>query len=230
MNNTDYIFPPGSSVVMKQATIIDKKASVIYNYEVTTLGSIWNKIMTTFEGKELPTEKIWQFFIKSNEIVIGSKVMYGRGNGRKEAIVRGMDGIKEGRRWITIEFESKDQKTVLYNACSLVGFESLIPIDFDLYYKVWDNYKYRNKGDLMRKGKLQYLIAPYYQIKHINDRAFASNPIFPNTDNPEIRIEPEIKEKQEKPIEPENKKITLTVSLSGLEKQLEKQGYKLEKL
>jgi len=225
--------------VLKNATIITRSAWVIYNYQPTLLGTIWNQVMTTFEGKELPKEKIWQFYIKSNEIVIGSSVMYGKGTGRKQARVIGMDRsnkYSDSKSYVTLEFAGGHRRTVLYNGCYMEG-ETLVPIDFSLYHKLWDQYQWRNKGTQMKEGKLPFLIAPYYHIDYIDGVLFATDPVKlegvkQSNNGMEAQVSAVPPKTEERPayyVQKDKKGISLTISMSDLEEQLSKQGYKITK-
>ena len=239
MSEQDFIFPPGSTVVLKQATIITRTAWVIYNYQPTLLGTIWSQVMTNFEGKELPKEKLWQFYIKASEIVIGSKVMYGSGANRKPANVIGMDRsnkYSDSKSYVTLEFAGNHRRTVPYNGCYMEG-ETLVPIDFSIYHKLWDQYQWRSKGSQMKEGKLPFLIAPYYNVKHIDGVLFASDPVKPeiadiSSNGVDIHVSPDPPKAEEIPayyVQKDKKIINLAISISDLEEQLSKQGYIITK-
>lgn len=263
MSNQYFIFPPGSSVVLKQATIFTKEAYVQWGMNIHRLGDIWDKVMTTYQKNTIPKERFNQFYIKALEIVISSKVIYGRGRGRKEGVVLGMGEGKKGR-WVTVEFPGNNRATKPYNSFSLVGYETLIPIEqtYDMYSKLWNEYKDRNKS-IMGLGMLMHLIAPFYKVKYIDKVLFACDPVFaqpnPNFVEPEdsgtrevnAGISPHVEKEivlQEAPSKASDydvevftnqyeiakealkSKITLTVSLEGLEKQLLEQGYKIVKI
>lgn len=179
MSEHNYIFPPGSSVVMKLATLLSKEDTVIWGFGIHKLGVIWDRVMTNYKDKDLPTDKLWQFYIKSIVVVIGSKVMYGRGRGRKEGRVLGLDPEGKKPRFVTIGFPGNNRKTVLYNSCTMVGLETLTPIDFDLYHLLKNEYSYRNKPNWIKEGKLKHMIAPHYSIKEVNGVLFACDPMKP---------------------------------------------------
>jgi len=150
---------------------------------------------------------------------------------------------KDGKRYVTIEFPGNNRATKLYNSCTLVGFETLIPIDFELYYRIYGEYKWRNKGSMMKDGKLKHLIAPYYNIKYVNKVLFACDPVEVGVilkesikADPPIKIEFPLKTPQPLPDVARgetiavNKNISLSIPIMEIEKQLFIQGYKLTKL
>ncbi len=153
----------------------------MWSGEPQILRSIWDLVMTTYDKKDIPKEKIWQFYIKSIAVVIGSRVMYGRGKGRKEGVVLGMDpaNTTKSKRYVTVEFPGDNRRTVPYNSCTMVGFETLTPIEFDLYHLLNAEYKYRNRTDKVWDGKLNHMIAPHYNIKEVGGVLFAYDPMKP---------------------------------------------------
>ena len=238
-------FPPGSKVMLKKASMFHDEAYVIYRYEIRQMKNIRKYVMTEYNGKEIPKEIISQFFIQTDEVMIGSKVVYGKGG--KPAKVIGLDKEKEystDKVYATIEFLSGDRKTVLYNSCKLPS-PTLTPIDFGLYRELWTDYKLRDR--MSDKSKLFYLMAPYYKIKTIGGIDFATDPQFLEEKEPELKtmkdVEKQIAEdekavaqvcdpplEQAKVVYVENRKINLTFDVEELKKQLFAQGYKVTKL
>ena len=245
INANKLTFPPGSKVVLKRATLFHEEACVIYKYEISLLKNIYKYVMTEYNGKDIPKEMINQFFIQTDEVMIGSKITYGKGS--KPATVIGLDKQREyskDKTYATIEFLSGDRKTVPYNSCHLKE-PTLTPLDFDLYKELWTDYKLRDR--MTDKSKLFYLMAHYYKIKKINGIIYATDPEFLEDNEPELKTmaedEKQIAEdekavaevcgpplEQAKVVYVENKKINLTFDFEELKNQLFAQGYKVTKL
>jgi len=239
------IFPPGSKVVLKRATLFHEQALVVYKYEIRLLKNIYKQVISTYNGKEITTKLISQFFIQTDEVMIGSNISYGKGS--KPAKVIGLDKERDystDKTYATIEFLSGDRKTVLYNSCNLKE-PTLTPLGFDLYRELWTDYKLRDR--MPDKSKLFYLMAHYYKLKTIDGIMYATDPQFLEDNEPELKtmeeIEKQIAEDEKavsevydppltnaKIVYVENKKINLDFNIEELKKQLLTQGYKITKL